>query len=90
MIDHRQWHLWYDILENEKFDVKKLTEKSEGVYYYNKFDPFKWLVKRGLAPPLVFIEANKVIFFENESPTLKIFNNYIIIITNNSDKIIVL
>ena len=52
LIDHRQWHLWYDILENKKFDVKKLTENIGSVYYCHKFDPFKCLVWRGLATPL--------------------------------------
>ena len=30
---------------------------------------------------------NKLMFLEGESPTLKTFNNYTIIMTNNSDKI---
>ena len=55
MIDHRQWHLWYDILENKKTDVKKLTENIGSVYYCHKFDPFKCLVWRGLATPLVYL-----------------------------------
>ena len=52
LIDHRQWHLWYDILENKKFDVKKHAENIGCVYYCHKFDPFKCLVWRGLATPL--------------------------------------
>ena len=35
-----------------------------------------------------FTESNKTIFFQ--SPTLKTFNNYTIIMTNNSDKIRIL
>ena len=37
-----------------------------------------------------FIEANKVMFFDGESPTLKTFNNDTIIMTKNSDKIRIL
>ena len=39
---------------------------------------------------MAFIEANQTIFLEVESPTLKTFNNYTIIMTNNRDKIIIL
>ena len=46
-MDHRQWHLWYDILENKKFDVKKIAENIERVYYCNKFDPFQMLGLKG-------------------------------------------
>ena len=26
-MDQQQWHLWYDILKNERFDVKKIISK---------------------------------------------------------------
>ena len=39
---------------------------------------------------MAFIEASKVMFFDAEIPTLKTFNNYTIIMTNNSDKIRIL
>ena len=42
----------YDILENTKIDVKKLTENIGSVYYCHKFDLFKCLVWRDLATPL--------------------------------------
>ena len=58
-IDHRQWHLKYEILENKKFDVKKLTENIGSVYYCHKFDPIKCLVWRGLVMPLVFRNYTK-------------------------------
>ena len=29
LIDHGHWHLWYDILENKKFDLKNLPKISE-------------------------------------------------------------
>ena len=44
--------MWYDILENKKFDVKKLTENIESIYYCHKFDPFKRLAWKGLGTPL--------------------------------------
>ena len=47
-IDHQQWHLPYDILENNKLDVEKLTKNIERVYYCNEFALF-W---RGFATPL--------------------------------------
>ena len=31
---------------------------------------------------MAFIEANKTVFLESASPTLKTFNNYTIIMTN--------
>ena len=61
MIDHRQWHLWYHILENKKFDVKKITENIGSIYYCHKFDPFKCLVWRGLATPLEINELKMLV-----------------------------
>ena len=49
LINHRQWRLWYEILKNKKFDVKKLTENIGKVYYCNIFDSFRFLVWRVLA-----------------------------------------
>ena len=36
------------------------------------------------------IDANKVMFFDGESSTLKNFNNYTLIMTSNSDKVRIL
>ena len=44
LIDHQQWHLLYDILENKTSDVKKPTENIGSLCYCHEFDPFKSLV----------------------------------------------
>ena len=33
LIDHRQWHLWYDIDENKKSDVKELAKNMGSVNF---------------------------------------------------------
>ena len=65
--------------------AKKLTQKCK---YLENEESFPDEVKN-IFPQFqrAFIEANKTIFLEGECP---IFNNYTIIMTNNSDKIRIL
>ena len=37
---------------DKKFDIKKLIKNLGRVYYFYKFNPFKYLVYRGLPTPL--------------------------------------
>ena len=52
MIDHRQWHLRYDILENKKFDVKKLIPKitEEFTIVTNLTPSNAWFEEVSLSP----------------------------------------
>ena len=79
MTDHRQWHLWYDILENKKFDVKNLPNISKASTIVINLTPSNaWCEGVSLRPCLLIF---------NERPITQVYHSQLLSVINVTNPI---